>query len=325
MTKATGTHLHFYQAEQLHTVLGATTCHTLFRNQDRPLAEQHGTTRGTVHLLSTDAQNSMTGAHTEQGARSFSYTPYGHSPLREASGILTGFSGEARDRATGYYLPGKGYRAFHPILMRFNAPDSYSPFAQGGVNAYMYCAGDPVNHTDPTGHAPVKKLPALQQKPVKKRVNDRRYRPRQKPLEAQSTFQPNTRTQPLIRNEGQPSHGNAEPSYTDSSYSTGLFPEHLRWIKRLQERIPEIASRIPTPQKEILIKYTQGVIHNLAQDSGQHMVQATGVHTASRQGILIRSTGDAIRNMTGKDLVAQLWKELGRNDPLPRSVQSIVG
>lgn len=37
-----------------------------------------------------------------------------------------------------------------PVLMRFNCPDSWSPF--GGVNPYAYCAGDPVNHADPTGH-----------------------------------------------------------------------------------------------------------------------------------------------------------------------------
>ena len=38
--------------------------------------------------------------------------------------------------------------------MRFNTPDShrFSPFGKGGPNAYVYCAGDPVNHVDPTGH-----------------------------------------------------------------------------------------------------------------------------------------------------------------------------
>ncbi|RMU75656.1 hypothetical protein ALP24_200133 [Pseudomonas syringae pv. aptata] len=36
--------------------------------------------------------------------------------------------------------------------MRFNSPDSMSPFGKGGMNAYAYCAGDPVNRSDPTGH-----------------------------------------------------------------------------------------------------------------------------------------------------------------------------
>jgi len=39
------------------------------------------------------------------------------------------------------------------VLMRFNSPDSLSPFGKGGVNAYAYCAGDPVNRADANGHS----------------------------------------------------------------------------------------------------------------------------------------------------------------------------
>ena len=35
--------------------------------------------------------------------------------------------------------------------MRFNSPDTLSPFGKGGINAYAYCAGDPVNRSDPSG------------------------------------------------------------------------------------------------------------------------------------------------------------------------------
>jgi hypothetical protein len=49
-------------------------------------------------------------------------------------------------------LLGNGYRAYNPRLMRFHSPDSWSPFGGGGLNAYMYCVGDPVNRSDPTGH-----------------------------------------------------------------------------------------------------------------------------------------------------------------------------
>jgi len=36
--------------------------------------------------------------------------------------------------------------------MRFQSPDSLSPFGKGGINAYGYCAGDPINRIDPNGH-----------------------------------------------------------------------------------------------------------------------------------------------------------------------------
>jgi RHS repeat-associated protein len=65
---------------------------------------------------------------------------------------LLGFNGERPDPVTGHYLLGNGYWAFNPLLMRFNSPDSLSPFGKGGLNSYAYCLGDPVNFMDPTGH-----------------------------------------------------------------------------------------------------------------------------------------------------------------------------
>ena len=57
------------------------------------------------------------------------YAPYGyHLPDQ---GVL-GFNGEQLDPVTEHYHLGNGYRAFNPSLMRFNSPDSLSPFDQGG-------------------------------------------------------------------------------------------------------------------------------------------------------------------------------------------------
>ncbi|WP_338010005.1 RHS repeat-associated core domain-containing protein, partial [Pseudomonas sp. GM60] len=40
------------------------------------------------------------------------------------------------------------------VLMRFNGPDSFSPFGRGGLNTYAYCLGDPINLSDPNGTIP---------------------------------------------------------------------------------------------------------------------------------------------------------------------------
>ncbi|WLI78417.1 RHS repeat-associated core domain-containing protein [Kosakonia sp. H02] len=77
------------------------------------------------------------------------WSPYGSGA---ASSLLPGFNGERADPVSGSYHLGNGYRAYNPVLMRFNCPDSLSPFGSGGINPYAYCAGDPVNHTDPSGH-----------------------------------------------------------------------------------------------------------------------------------------------------------------------------
>lgn len=77
------------------------------------------------------------------------WSPYGNG---ETTDLLPGFNGERTDPVSGASHLGNGYRAYNPVLMRFNCPDSLSPFGAGGINPYAYCAGDPVNHTDPSGH-----------------------------------------------------------------------------------------------------------------------------------------------------------------------------
>ena len=104
-------------------------------------------------LLATDLQRSVLQTLDRSPSKqSIAYTPYGH-PLAE-SGLtsLLGFAGERPDPVTGHYLLGHGHRAFNPVLMRFNSPDSLSPFGRGGINTYAYCLGDPINRYDPTGN-----------------------------------------------------------------------------------------------------------------------------------------------------------------------------
>lgn len=102
-----------------------------------------------VSLTTNDLQNSVLSAVKVNQTDAFVYTPYGH---HQPAHHLPGFNGERPDPITGHYLLGNGYRAYNPVLMRFNGADSLSPFGKGGLNAYAYCAGDPVNRNDPSGH-----------------------------------------------------------------------------------------------------------------------------------------------------------------------------
>jgi RHS repeat-associated protein len=104
-------------------------------------------------LLATDQQRSVLNALDATQPHLLAYTPYGHRPLANGLLSLLGFNGELPDPVTGHYHLGRGYRQFNPVLMRFNTPDSWSPFGSGGINAYAYCNGEPVLGADPTGHS----------------------------------------------------------------------------------------------------------------------------------------------------------------------------
>ena len=104
-----------------------------------------------VLLLACDAQQSVLAAIRATQRDAAVYSPYGHRDSPSSVGGA-GFTGGLPGPATGHYLLGPGYRAYNPTLRRFNQPDNWSPFGAGGLNTYAYCAGDPVNRRDPTGH-----------------------------------------------------------------------------------------------------------------------------------------------------------------------------
>ncbi len=110
-------------------------------------------------LLQTDLQYSALAAMFRDGSRFIAYTVYGASPVIVA-GTLTSFDGIVRDGCLGGYLLGNGYRVYSPMLMRFYSADQVSPFGRGGVNAYAYCQGDPVNYRDDSGRVrkPARKI-----------------------------------------------------------------------------------------------------------------------------------------------------------------------
>ncbi|RMO78769.1 hypothetical protein ALQ36_03092 [Pseudomonas syringae pv. primulae] len=146
-----GTRL-FYQKSLLATRIQAQIQHTLLHTDEHLLAQRRTeNNQSDSALLLTDQQQSVIAA---QGL-ALAYTPYGHRHPSTEPMNLPGFTGQRVDPVTGHYLLGNGYRAFNPVLMRFNSPDSLSPFGEGGLNAYAYCEGDPVNGVDPSGHMPL--------------------------------------------------------------------------------------------------------------------------------------------------------------------------
>ncbi|MCX7077853.1 MAG: RHS repeat-associated core domain-containing protein, partial [Pseudomonas sp.] len=125
----------FYCKTRLATeVQGAVHC-SIFQHDDQLLAQQQSRSgKLDTTLLATDQQRSVLNALDATQPHPITYTPYGHRPAENGLLSLLGFNGERQDPVTGHYHLGNGYRAFNPVLMRFNCPDSWSPFGEGGLN-----------------------------------------------------------------------------------------------------------------------------------------------------------------------------------------------
>ncbi|SEQ79272.1 RHS repeat-associated core domain-containing protein, partial [Pseudomonas sp. NFACC02] len=145
--------LRFYQEGQLTNTLQAGTAISYLRESGRPLGQQTPGDDSQTLLLMTDPKYSVIGECQQKTTRHVTYDPYGEPHGDEPLQSLLAFNGEVRDAVSGWYLLGKGYRAYNPTLMRFHSPDSLSPFGAGGVNPYVYCLSDPINAVDPSGHS----------------------------------------------------------------------------------------------------------------------------------------------------------------------------
>ncbi|WP_421137637.1 RHS repeat-associated core domain-containing protein [Pseudomonas sp. NFX15] len=143
----------YYLKDRLATEIQGVMQRSIMQHDDQLLSQQQRQS-GVVEtrLLASDQQRSVLNVLDVARPHPLAYSPYGHRPAESGLLSMLGFNGERPDPVTGCYLLGNGYRAFNPVLMRFNSPDSWSPFGEGGLNAYAYCVGDPVNLCDPTGH-----------------------------------------------------------------------------------------------------------------------------------------------------------------------------
>lgn len=139
----------FYCDGDMHTSLRDQGSRTVFRVAGQSLAELRIGAVDSVSLLSVNNSGSVVGVAQESEREQFDYTAYGHCPSLSSGRSSLGFNGEYYDDLLQGYMLGNGYRLFNG--MRFNSPDSFAPFRV--LNAYSYC-GDPVNYSDPSGHAP---------------------------------------------------------------------------------------------------------------------------------------------------------------------------
>ncbi|VVO06025.1 RHS repeat-associated core domain-containing protein [Pseudomonas fluorescens] len=145
----------YYCNTRVATEIQSSVQRSIVQHDDQVLAQQQREEdRVVATLLATDQQRSILNALSANQTHPLTYSPYGHRPPENGLFSLLGFNGERPDPVTGHYHLGNGYRQFNPVLMRFNSPDSWSPFGEGGINTYGYCNGDPRNLTDPNGHAP---------------------------------------------------------------------------------------------------------------------------------------------------------------------------
>ena len=146
MTAVNTKSLRFYQGSHLNLWKTVDQCQTILRNEHKPLALIENLTS---IPLATDAQNSI--HNTANLDYAPGYSPYGYRPATRVDFPLA-YTGAWWEPPINGYLLGNGYRAYSATLMRFQSPDSFSPFGAGGLNRYGYCKGDPINNSDPSGH-----------------------------------------------------------------------------------------------------------------------------------------------------------------------------
>ena len=146
---AAGPRWRYHTSGQLSCEVGESTQTRWVRAGNVPVAESRlASAVREVMLLGTDAQGSVTTEAKDQ-IQTPVYGAYGQSTTGASR---LGYAGALREQDTGWYFLGD-YRIYNPVLMRFHSRDSLSPFGEGGLNGYAYCAGDPVNRVDPSGHS----------------------------------------------------------------------------------------------------------------------------------------------------------------------------
>lgn len=159
MTNSMNTMRFFMQHERVHVALSDSIAVVYLRAQSCALAETRLTKETTQSaLLAADLGDSVVRVNTQAQTESVTYNVYGLHSHGEIPPQRPAFNGHLL--VSHLYLLGNGYRAYNSVLMRFQSPDSLSPFTVGGLNCYAYCTGDPINYADPSGHGRILRSPS---------------------------------------------------------------------------------------------------------------------------------------------------------------------
>lgn len=159
---------YFYKGSSPHTQIQGSKQQSIFRVEHGLLAQhQAHNDLYDVGLICHDAKLSVLHVSKHDAGFDVAYAPYGYASSERLMGILLGFNGEVFGQLAGCYLLGNGYRVYSPSLMRFGSPDSLSPFGKGWLNLYMYCTGDSVNFSDPSGHFRIRSIFKFLSKPFR--------------------------------------------------------------------------------------------------------------------------------------------------------------
>ncbi len=151
----------FHKGHDVVACLDGRENHRVLRAGSDPLSQlTSGPAGGQARHFMIDRPGSVQGVQCLRQIRRMAYTVYGYSHASDPA-TLVGFNGAYLDAVTGHYPLGAGNRFYSPTLMRFSSPDIFSPFSAGGLNAYAYCEGDPINRVDPSANSP---LPLLKSK-----------------------------------------------------------------------------------------------------------------------------------------------------------------
>ncbi|WP_256572061.1 RHS repeat-associated core domain-containing protein [Pseudomonas sp. NFACC05-1] len=244
-------------------------------------------------LLAADDKHSILAEVSESQTRSIAYSAYGQQSTQQMIATKLGFNGELREARLGWYFLGKGYRVYNPVLMRFHSPDSLSPFGKGGLNAYMYCVGDPVNFSDPTGHvgqgrrlvlpsrssAPAPSLDSLTRSSRSTTANV--YTTGSQPVRTEPTIiappppPPTTQTQPTtnvtqrVREIPPPPRPlKSTPRFNDSGGQVSLISPDERSMELIWDNGPVKDGRIPVPPPRTWGNNAEHVYHVKYDPSG---------------------------------------------------------